>query len=113
MNNYENEWIIRYVARGNRVWDLAWSDPDTGYITAGSTARPLELDSEEAAIELAWSLNEQANDPVDIRLARFRQAAAEAVNAYECEVQDAIDSQNVRDTLLPAWVEGIDGLDTL
>jgi len=98
----------RYVAIGREVWDAAWSSPREGTWTAGLKREAVVTlyPSEQAALEAAQSLNDNEPTTMAERAARFKAAAANAL-------ADKADSDAVRSTLLPAWVEDIEGLDSL
>ena len=98
----------RYVNVGCEVWDLAWSDPRTGTWTAGLTREAVvtRYPSVQAAFEACQSLNDNEPTTWEEREKRFAAAAADAL-------ANAKEDKETRAALLPAWVEDIDGLDTL
>lgn len=89
----------RYVNVQCDVWDTAWSDPVAGTWTSGLKREQCvtRYPSIQAAYEAAESLNANTNP----RLERFRAACEAAV------------AENEAAKPLDAWVEGIEGLDTL
>ena len=97
----------RYVAKGCEVYDTAWANPFTDFVTAGVQRGTVikRYPSPFAARESADYLNAtRVSGLADNR--PFLAAAKEAL-------AETREDKQVRSVLLPAWIEGIDGLDTL
>lgn len=116
MDSFSNAHVPpRYVAKGRFVFDTAWSNPFTGEVTSGVARETVitQYESHAEALDTARARNEAEPQTREAREEQFRASAQTLISDEQYAREERLLSLATRERLLPAWVEGIDGLDTL